>query len=208
MPPSYEVELRQLWRALLPSRDALRTSDAFDDLVGRYAEPGRYYHNLLHIHEVVRAMLDLPGALPREVLLAAFLHDVVYDSRASDNEERSAEYARELLKALGIDLDRREETARLILLTKTHDPSEEDRSGCILVDADLAILGEKAEAYNAYASAIRQEYAWVPQEDYRAGRRQVLERFLARPRIYRTPEFQTRERIARANLANEITSLR
>jgi predicted metal-dependent HD superfamily phosphohydrolase len=140
------------------------------------------------------------------VALAAFLHDVVYDSRASDNEERSAEYARELLTGFGAERDVREETARLILLTKTHEASADD-DGCRLLDADLSILGAEPEVYDAYARAIRQEYAWVPEEEYRAGRRRVLERFLARPHIYFTPAFRAREDQARSNIAHEIASL-
>ncbi len=54
----------------------------------------------------------------------------------------------------------------------------------------------------AYAQAIRQEYAAVPDELYRPGRRRVLEGFLARPQIYLTERLRALwEAPARANLS-------
>ena len=56
---------------------------------------------------------------------------------------------------------------------------------------------------------IRQEYAWVPEEDYRQGRARILRGFLERPRIYRTAEmFERAEDRARQNLRRELESLR
>src|SRR5262249_35003044 len=131
-----------------------------------------------------------------------------YDTHASDNEPRSAAYARQLLEPLLVPPEEREETARLILLTQTHQTEESDRAGLVLLDADLAILGADRADYDDYSEAIRREYAWVPQPQYREGRRQVLERFLARPRIFRTSDMHGhREAKARENLAREMASL-
>jgi predicted metal-dependent HD superfamily phosphohydrolase len=62
--------------------------------------------------------------------------------------------------------------------------------------------------YGRYAAAIRREYAHVPDEDYRAGRRRVLESFLARPSVFigadRAALWETS---ARANLVREIAQL-
>src|SRR5713226_6183888 len=58
----------------------------FQDVCKRYGEPGRFYHTLDHIHSVLRTVESL-GANARHlnaVKLAAWLHDVVYDSRGSD----------------------------------------------------------------------------------------------------------------------------
>jgi predicted metal-dependent HD superfamily phosphohydrolase len=76
----------------------------------------------------------------------------------------------------------------------------------VLIDADLAILGASEAAYRAYAENNRQEYAWVQEPAYRMGRRQVLERFLARPRIFHL--LAHLEEPARRNIAAEITRLR
>lgn len=49
----------------------------------------------------------------------------------------------------------------------------------VLLDADLAIPGSSEPVYQSYARQIRQEYAWVPEAEYRQGRRRVLENFLS-----------------------------
>jgi predicted metal-dependent HD superfamily phosphohydrolase len=185
-------------------------ASSFADLCKRYEAPGRFYHTLEHLRVVLDTIGTLGGteAMPA-LLLAAWFHDVVYDSRADDNEEKSAAHARCVLQTLGIDEAILDETERLILLTKSHAQAPGDQSGQILVDADLAVLGAAQPEYDAYAQAIRKEYAWVPEEAYRAGRRSVLERFLARPRIYATEEMYARlEDAARRNLRREIEALR
>ena len=173
----------------------------FDDVRGRYSEPTRHYHNLVHIHQVLTTVESLRAHArnPNAVKLAVWLHDVVYDGRASDNEERSADYAERLCASLSIPEGRR--IASLILATKTHDTAD-DPDAEVLLDADLAVLGASEAEYRVYAENIRREYAWVPEAEYRAGRRRVLETFLARPRIFRL--LVDLETPARRNLAAEI----
>ena len=43
-----------------------------------------------------------------------------------------------------------------------------------MLGIDLAILGQDAETYDAYAAAIRREYAHVPEPEYKAKRRKAL----------------------------------
>jgi predicted metal-dependent HD superfamily phosphohydrolase len=187
-----------------------RSEAAFADLCEHYQAPGRYYHTLEHVQVVLDTIRALSGGEAKPaLLLAAWFHDVIYDTHANDNEERSAEHTRRVLQTLGVDESIVQETERLILLTKSHAPASGDRSGQILVDADLSVLAATELEYDAYARAIRQEYAWVPEAAYRAGRRGVLETFLQRPRIYATEEMFTRlEDAARRNLRREIEGLR
>jgi predicted metal-dependent HD superfamily phosphohydrolase len=183
---------------------------AFDRLVEAYAGPGRAYHTLEHIGHVLQTLTAVRDQSRDFTALrfAAWFHDAIYDARAKDNEERSADLAATVLGELNIAAETAAEVRRLILLTKTHDPSPDDPDGRLLVDADLAILGASAEEYRCYAAAIRREYDWVPDEAYRAGRRAVLEGFLRRPRLFRTVVLAAREEQARRNLAAEIESLR
>jgi predicted metal-dependent HD superfamily phosphohydrolase len=135
--------------------------------------------------------------------LAVWLHDVIYDSRAADNEERSAEYGERLCQQLSIPEGR--VVASLILKTKTHEAGD-DPDAKLLLDADLVILGASESAYRDYAANIRREYVWVPESDYRQGRRRILEHFLKRPRIY---YFLTGlEGPARSNIAGEINNMK
>lgn len=138
--------------------------------------------------------------------LAIWFHDAIYDTRRSDNEEVSARLAVECLGPLGVTGAVLERIAQLIRWTQHHDA--EGRDGELLIDIDLGILGQSPEVFERYDAQIRAEYAWVPEEAYRAGRAQVLRSFLDRARIYRTPVFREAcEDAARANLRAKLTEL-
>ena len=68
---------------------------------------------------------------------------------------------------------------RLVQLTAGHTVDAADRSGAVLVDADLWILSAPADRYDRYVADVRAEYAHVPDDAWRTGRGQVLDRFLA-----------------------------
>ncbi|HEY9743623.1 MAG TPA: hypothetical protein V6C90_24315, partial [Coleofasciculaceae cyanobacterium] len=142
------------------------------------------------------------------IQLAAWFHDVIYDPRAKDNEEKSAEYAVASLSQFEIPRTTVERVKTLILNTKTHQAQPDDIDSKILLDSDLAILGSSELEYRAYAKAIRQEYSWVSDKLYQVTRKQVLQFFLQRKRIYFTEQFfLTFEVRARRNLQAEITNL-
>ncbi|MGJ5042435.1 MULTISPECIES: phosphohydrolase [unclassified Bradyrhizobium] len=178
-----------------------------DDLVEAYSAGGRHYHDLRHVQDCLD-QLDRVADLSvreREILtLAIWWHDAVYDPTRSDNEEQSA-----ILAERHVAPELRDEVGRLIRLTRTHDVAPDDRLGALLVSIDLAILGADEASYDAYADAIRREYADVPDDAYRAGRAAVLERFARRPVIYPDAGFAAAlDQKARANLARELRGLR
>ena len=205
-------ELEKQWhetavRAGLAKPDA---EAVFADLCRRCSEPGRAYHNLDHVAAMLGTVSEFGDMLYDEVAvcLAVWFHDVVYDSRRGDNEEQSAAYAAEVLNRGGASPSLLPVVERLILATKAHQAPVDDTDCQILLDADLAILGASAAEYDRYAQAIREEYAWVPEDDYRAGRRRVLESFLGRARIYYTDAlFERHEQAARVNLRRGIEGL-
>jgi len=83
-----------------------------------------------------------------------------------------------------------------------------DRIGALMVSIDLSILGADPADYDAYAAAVRREYAHVPEEAFRAGRARVMKHFLAAEAIYADPAFAARlETQARANIEREIRAL-
>jgi predicted metal-dependent HD superfamily phosphohydrolase len=204
-------QLRHQWQELLrtfavPQALAEKT---FEHLVAAYSEPGRFYHTLAHIENVLTTIARLTTDAPHPALqFAAWFHDAVYDTHAKDNEEKSAALARTMLPQLNIPADIVATTERLILLTKFHVPDSDGDEEKILVDADLAILGTTPNEYEEYAKAIRREYAWVPGAEYRAGRSRNLAEFLKRSRIYHTEEMLAEyEQQARRNVAAEISLL-
>jgi predicted metal-dependent HD superfamily phosphohydrolase len=215
--PYDEAALLRQWTTTI---DALRPADgagaAADpapyarNLLARWSEPQRHYHTPTHLAAVLRHLDTLADHAtdPGAVRLAAWFHDAVYLPERDTNEDRSARLAERALPELGLPADVTTEVARLVRLTTTHDPDPDDTNGEALCDADLAILAASPEAYAAYASAVRAEYAFVPDSDFRTGRAAVLAQLLALPRLFRTP-YGTRhwEEAARHNLTTELTLL-
>lgn len=190
--------------------DPTAAAAAGRELLTRWAEPHRRYHTLEHLLAVLTIVDDNVAVArdPVAVRLAAWYHDASYDPRAADNEERSAELARRELTRLDQPAGLIEEVVRLVRLTASHDPEPGDRDGALLTDADLAILAADETTYDRYAQAIREEYAHVPPDVFRAGRTAVLRRLSEAPTLYRVvPERAAWTDRARANLHRELAAL-
>ncbi|MBP2472815.1 putative metal-dependent HD superfamily phosphohydrolase [Crossiella equi] len=196
---------------LYGEQEAARVSGA--DLLARYAQPHRRYHGLAHIEAVLRDSAWLAERLglsteDRALLaVAAAAHDVVYDGVPGQDERRSADWLDAALTAAGVSDMRCAWATRLVLATEGH--VGEDRLTLALLDADLAILGAGEADYDAYARAVREEYAHVPDKAFRAGRTEVLRGLSARRPLYRTrPARERWETAAKANLARELKALK
>jgi predicted metal-dependent HD superfamily phosphohydrolase len=198
--------LRARWDADLPGAPAARSASAFADLVARHGEDHRRYHTIDHVAAVLDALDVLGGG--RAARLAAWYHDAVYDPTAEDSEARSAVLAATVLPDLGVDDRTVTEVARLIELTKTHDPAPGDAEGAVLIDADLSVLGADDVVYDAYAAAVRAEYGHIADDLWRVGRAAVLRSFAERPALFHTPTARERwENRARVNLRRELFAL-
>lgn len=207
------LELMQSGWVRLLSRYNVDPADAypvFDRLVAAYSVPHRFYHTLEHLNE----MFNVAGKLADEAIdlsavqLAIWFHDAVYDPPATDNEDRSAALAVELLRPRGIPEETLECVVAMIRATAHGTVSDVGADTAVLLDADLAILSAEERRYARYAADIRREYGWVDETAYRAGRTKVLEGFLRRPRIYRTERMHAAaEEAARANLRTEVAGL-
>jgi len=183
--------------------------DVFQHLVSAYSEPHRRYHNLDHVRHCL-SELDSASALAENldpVEFALWLHDAVYDPKATENEEKSALWAVEILKETGCPNRTREHVSDLILATK-HRRAPADRDAELILDIDLSILGQPPEVFDLYEESIRAEYSWVPVSMYAAARTRVLRSFLDRPRLYFTSHFEGLYAAqARANLTRAVAAL-
>lgn len=195
-----------LWLRLLGAQQ--QVTSAGGELLDRYAEPHRRYHDLRHLAEVLDAARALTDDVPPPVLLAAFWHDAVYDPTTTGNEQRSADLADRTLTRLGRTRGEVDEVVRLVLLTRTHDPAEQDAAGALLCDADLAILAAPQERYRSYVRGVRQEYAHLSDDEFRRGRADVLRALERHQHLFRTPQGRRRwEAAARQNLRSELVEL-
>jgi predicted metal-dependent HD superfamily phosphohydrolase len=208
-----EELVAQTWRGLAKrlSTNAPAAEAMLDELMRAYREPARHYHTLAHIAALLRQLEAHSGAVGNRdaVALAIIFHDVVYDPRRQDNEQQSAVVARARLGALGFPARLIQKVAVYIEATQHgQDVDIHDQDLALLLDLDLSTFASAPEAYRLYARDIRREYEHVPNALYRLGRRQILQGFLARGRIYRTPRLAARwEARARANISEEIARL-
>lgn len=177
-----------------------------EELLLAYASPGRHYHTLGHILFSVESLVSY-GFASNEAILALAYHDVVFDTRDSNNESLSAGWARRDLESAGASEAMVREIVAAIMATDHKTPITTTLQAWV-VDADLAILGTAPSVYQRYSTAIREEYAWVDARSFALGRSGFLKTMLARPSIYCTSEFQgSFEKQALCNLKNELATL-
>lgn len=182
----------------------------FETMEALYAHPRRVYHNLDHIRDCLDLFEEAGGAEePVSLELALWLHDCIYQPGRPDNEAMSAKIAAMFGRELALGEGVVRHVQDLILATHHSDPGPgPGRDAALIADIDLAILGAPEDEYDRYAAAIRVEFGFAPDEDYRKGREGFLRTLLARPRIYRTDLFRIRcEAKARANIEREILGL-
>jgi predicted metal-dependent HD superfamily phosphohydrolase len=197
------MELRDRWNRLLP-----RAQPLGEDLLARYAEQHRYYHDQRHLTEMLDSIDELADLAddPDSVRLAAWFHDAIYDPQAvaGENEEVSAQLAELELSAYGVDAAQVAEIGRLIRLTAKHACDPTDANGAVLCDADLRILSLAADRYDEYAVGIRQEYEHVADRDFARGRMTFLQQ-LSETSLYATSRgHEEWEQPARENLEREL----
>lgn len=201
-------DLQSKWRDFWNGLNAGGMVGKYEELRRHYSEPHRHYHNLIHIEECFQELASIPFVIPEKdkIEAAIWFHDVIYDPQAKDNEERSAELARQWMRSCSVSEAFAQAVGDLIMATKFHLPKNESEK--IMVDVDLSILGRGASRFNLYERQIRQEYAWVSDQAFGEGRSAVLRTFLDRPFIYATVFFRQKyEQAARANLAHSLNNL-
>ena len=198
------MELQKQWQRLASCLSA-ENVEYWETLVAYYSQNGLAYHNLHHIADCLEKFQNYQDLAENKEAIewAIWFHDIIYDPQKGDNEEASAEVARDFLAKS----PQRELVLELILDTEyNREPRTSD--GKLLCDIDLSILGSSSTVYENYSAAIRKEYAWVSDDDYRKGRSEVLRGFLKRKSIYRTSALAEKfEETARQNLTAEIKNL-
>jgi predicted metal-dependent HD superfamily phosphohydrolase len=189
--------------------DADLISTFWQEIKQRHSGERRFYHTLDHLKNLLSQLSKVKDQI-RDwdvVLFTLFYHDVIYNSKKSDNEEQSAKLAEKRMKELSLPEDMIQTCVQQILATKSHEISENNDTN-LFTDADLSILGRPWEEYWNYAQNVRKEYGQYPKIIYRSGRKKVLRHFLEMERIFKTDHFfEKYEEQARANLERELKQL-
>ncbi len=178
-------------------------------ILAAYGSTDRFYHTLQHLGECLDLFdeaLEL-AEQPGELAVALWFHDAVYDTRRSDNEVKSADWAEQVVRRAGGTTEEVSRIRGLILATR-HAEIPAPGDPALIVDIDLAILGAPEARFEEYEAQIHQEYDWVPELVFRPTRARILQGFLERERIYSTAPFAARfEARARMNLLRALARL-
>jgi predicted metal-dependent HD superfamily phosphohydrolase len=173
------------------------------ELQAGYGDPARHYHTGHHIVSMLKqaAALDLKD---RDVArLAIIFHDLVYDPLRNDNEQRSAKVLTNSLSR-HIPADRLDHAAAIIEATASHQATG-DHDTDLVLDLDMAILGQPWPVYETYAKGVRAEYLpHIDEAAWRQGRISMfLDPTLARGKIFLTDRFKPLNDRALENLRRE-----
>ncbi|MDY7013311.1 MAG: hypothetical protein SVX43_06835 [Cyanobacteriota bacterium] len=203
----------EMWNDLANTRNFERgiSDSILNNLLCRYTEPHRKYHNLSHIESMLGEFLQLKPKLeePDLVLIALYFHDAIYNTTSKTNEEDSANLCAEQMTKLGFRRDEIKKVADMILATKS-DRFSPERNPNLLVDIDRSILGSRLADYQSYAKGIRDEYltSGFSTQQYCAGRIDLfLNMQLAKTTIFISPEFAHLDSQARQNMLWEKQEL-
>lgn len=180
-----------------------------------HAGPERGYHGWSHPLALLKLFAEIEPHLhdPLAVRCAILLHDAIYEPRRTDNEQRSAELAAQLLKGVVPD-DTLARTLRMIEATARHMipaslPATEAEDMAHFLDMDLSILGARDYVFDRYEGGVRYEYRDIPALAFRQGRAAILEKFLERDTLYFSDWGRARFEVpARRNLKRSIEQLR
>ncbi len=166
----------------------------------------RYYHTLQHLDNLLVQLTEVKQEIHNwnAVLFTLYYHDIIYNSLKSDNEEKSAELAEKRMKEISVPIEIINLCKEQILATKSHIQSTSSDTN-YFTDSDLSILGQSWELYLSYSKNVRSEYCIYPDIVYNAGRKKILNYFLAMERIFKTNFFYDKfEAQAKQNLLKEI----
>lgn len=198
------------WLSLMSKLGFSENLNAYADLLKRYSEKHRKYHNVTHINSV---LLELTSARPiaesySAIELALWFHDAVYNAFSKTNEKDSADLAVSFIAENSGSKELQQNVYSLIMATE-HNFVPEVNDQKLIVDIDLSILGSDESHYEAFETAIREEYKYVPWFLFIKKRIELLQYFLSRKSIYSTEYYiDSLEKKARVNIESAIVKLK
>jgi len=146
-------------------------------LPNHWNESHRAYHNTNHLIQILKdieknlSFNDLNTYDKHALLLAAFFHDIIWDPKYTNNEDRSIEYF--LNSYIGRNLKLMHIVCKLIEVTKYRKRPFEKLSK-IMWDSDNAGFKKGFTKLMKNEKLIQKEFSYVPKEKFRKERIKFL----------------------------------
>jgi predicted metal-dependent HD superfamily phosphohydrolase len=151
--------------------------DAIKILLFKWNEPTRFYHNTKHLTQIIKDIesnawfSELSVFEKHCLLVAAFFHDVIYDTKIKDNEDKSIEFFKRSYK--GNDPEFISTVTRLIEATK-YRKRPINKLERIFWDADNSGFKKGYTQLLKNEKLIQQEWKWMPKEKFKEGKIEFL----------------------------------
>jgi predicted metal-dependent HD superfamily phosphohydrolase len=209
---NFQIDRYEMWR---------------ERIFAMYSSKSRFYHTKTHIDSMLtlfslvgtanEASLELSNQTV--IILSIIFHDVIYDASKHNNELMSSElfleFAKDVILPENIDHQIVKQVVRFILATQSHILIDSklngpyDSSLLLFLDLDLSILGASPLSYDEYTRNIYKEYSpFYSPRSYRSGRLNILEKFVAAPKLFKTQIMQEKfEILAKENIQRELKTL-
>ena len=182
--------------------------------VASWSSPDRFHHAIKHLVDVLASIDQLAEEThdPDVVRIAGWYHGAEfcsnarasYGHRGGEDPQAGALRAARELPEIGVPQETADRVAALVSQIHRHSASTVDVDAQALSDADLATLACEPQKYAAYRKNIRAEYAHIPVEDYLEARLAILNKLVARSRIFCSPMAAMWEEPARENITAEL----
>jgi predicted metal-dependent HD superfamily phosphohydrolase len=171
------------------------------DILQKYAQPLRRYHNQQHLIHCLEQLDQVKHLIPHAdaVEMALWFHDAIYVPGKTDNEQKSSELFLEYaLDNFPVEFIRQVE--RLILVT-THKHTSIDFDERFIADIDLSSFGLDWGDFLVDSQNLREERLDIPDSAYFQAHTQFLKHLMSRSSIFQTqPFFDLYEQTAKQNI--------
>ncbi len=176
----YDGSLRfqWLWKRLWLQGDS---KIAHREIYFHYLTSNHAYHNRPHINYGLKSIYRLRKKLknPDLVELARWFHDIIYNPWASDNKQKSADFAMKRMKLWWLPLSKRIVVYDFIMSTDyTNDWTPYDSDAHFIKEIDYSIFWSPRNQYTSYLEWIRSEYSGYWLQQYKSWRKSFLWKIL------------------------------
>jgi predicted metal-dependent HD superfamily phosphohydrolase len=151
----------------------------YNILLSMWNESHRSYHTQNHLLDLIEQINEQKSKLSQtqyeKLVLCALFHDIVYDPKRGDNEEKSAEFFINCCSEKdNIDLL---EVKQMILDTKTHE--SQTNLSQLFIHFDMKVVESDYEKLLEWEKGIKNEFEPIYGKDqYKFGRLHFLESLL------------------------------
>ena len=174
-----------MYKFLEPVITGIFNIDVYKDLIKRWNEEHRFYHNINHLEhmlsEIEKLFSDKKIDNNERIILItiAFFHDAIYDPKSNTNEEDSVEYFIDCMRKKHNtnnlnDYEPFIKQVKLAILDTKRKDSPTDKLSKIIWSIDNSIFGYDMSTLIEYEHEIYKEYQFADYREYQKKRIEFL----------------------------------